>query len=460
MPLLHQRPPPSLWQRVKLWAARRRHEPERKTEIYARLKQIGSWNLRDSRPTVKPAPANLRYFSRTPYATRAISLYTRPISLLDWQVVARPDVKENTEIRRQIAVTNACLQNPNNDDSLPSLIQQIVEDMCVCGAGAIEQQVGGDPARPLWLWPVDALSIQIYAGWDGDAAKPRYCQSLGYGNVGVVAGRDLLNRDLIYMRERPTTDSPFAFGALEVAFESINRLLGAAEYAGNVAANAHPQNLLFIKGASQNEIEAFRTYWRNEIEGQGMTPVSGGDDFKAIQLRGSDDGALFLKYQQFVIREIATAFGISAQNLGVEADVNRNTSEVAEDRDWDLGIKPVASMIASYVTREAIWGRLGFSQIELSPGGLDREDERATADIYKIEYENNAITPNEYRARRNLPPLDGEWGDMVYADAQIAISAARGMKADLDRDLSDAAPPPAAKPGGKNRRAPDPDEQE
>jgi HK97 family phage portal protein len=435
MALLHQRPAPSRWQRLKLWAGRRRHEPHRVTEAYARLRQIGSWNLRDSRPTIKPVPANLRYFSRTPYASRAISLYARPISMLDWHVSARKDVKENSEIKRQIELVTNCLHAPNHDDSLVSLISQLVEDVCICGAGAIEQQIGGDKSRPLWLWPVDSLSIQIYADWDGDESKPRYCQTYGYGNVGVAKGRDLLNRELIYMRDRPTTDSPFSFGMLEVAFQSINRLLGVADYAGNLAANAHPQNLLFIKGASQNEIEAFRAYWRNEIEGQGLTPVAGGDDLKAVALRGSDDSALFLKYQEFVIREIATAFGASPQNFGVERDVNRNTSETSEDRDWDLGIKPMARMIARYINREAIWGQLGFSQIELTPGGLDREDEKATADIFKIEYESNAILPNEYRARRNLPPLKSAWAEMTWADAQIAIKAAQGAKA-VNPDLT------------------------
>jgi HK97 family phage portal protein len=428
MALLHQRPKPSLWQRARMWAARRRHEPERHTEVYARLRQIGSWNLRDSRPTIKPVPANLRYFSRTVYASRAISLYTRPIAHLDWHVAPREGVKENAEIKRQIETVTNCLHNPNHDDSLVSLLQQVVEDICVSGAGVIEQQIGGDKNRPLWLWPVDALSIQIYANWDGDEDKPRYCQTYGYGNVGVAKGNDLLNRELIYMRERPTTDSPFSFGMLEVAFETINRLLGVGEYAGNVAANAHPANLILLKGASQPEIEAFRAFWRNEVEGQGNIPIVGNEDAKAIALRGADDDALYIKYQQFVIREIATAFGCSPQNLGVEHDVNRNQSEVAEDRDWDLGIKPMARLIARYINREAIWGRLGYSQIEFVPGALDREDEKATADIYKIEYEGNAITPNEYRARRNLPPTESQFGDLLFADAQIAIAGARGAK--------------------------------
>lgn len=409
-------------------AGRKKHEPHRETAKYARLKQIGSWNLRDSRPLIKPVPANLRYFSRTPYATRAIQFYTRSITSLEWQVRVKKDVAETSEIKRQIEVTSACLFSPNHEDTFSTLMQAVIEDLCVCGAGAIEQQIGGDKMRPLWLWPVDALSIQIYADWDGDEAKPRYCQTYGYGNVGVAQGKDLLNRELIYMRDRITTDSPFAFGMLEVAFESINRLLGVAEYAGDVAANAHPENLIFLQEADQTTIEAFRGFWRNDVEGQGQIPVIGGKGAEVLKLRGVTDEALFLKYQEFVIREIAVAFGISPQNLGIEQNINRNNGEVAEDRDWDLSIKPMTRAIASYINREVIWGRLGFSQIEITPGGLDREDEKATAEIYQIEYKNNAITPNEYRARRNLPPLQSRFGDMVQADAQIAIEAAKGAK--------------------------------
>lgn len=438
--VLRQRPAPSVLQRVKLWAARRRHEPVRDTKIYPRLFQVGSWGVRDTRAIVKPVPANLRYFSRTVYASRAIAFYTQSISNLDWHVTPKAGVKENPEIKRQIEVTQACLMHPNKDDSLVSLIQQVVEDVCVSGAGTVEPEIGGDPARPLWLWPVDALSIQIYADWDGDEGKPRYCQTYGYGNVGVSKGKDLLNSELVYMRDRPTTDSPFSVGMLEVAFQSINRQLGVAEYAGKLAANAQPQNMLYLAGATQDEIEQFRAFWRNEIEGQGQTPIMGAQGEKSqaqvVSLRGADDNAVYLKYQQFLIREIAAAFNISPQNLSIEADVNRNTSEVAEDRDWDIAIKPRARMIAAYLNREVIQGKLGYYQIELTPGGLDREDEKAGADIYRIEYEGNAILPNEYRARRNMPPLKSAWADMTYADAQIAIHGATGAK-QINPDLVD-----------------------
>lgn len=403
------------------------HQAKRETVAYAKLMQIGGQTYSRDRPMIKPTPANLRRFAKTVYARRAIKTVKDPISLLDWEIAPKEGVDLNPELKRQIETVTACFRSPNRDDSFSTLIEQIVEDMLICGAGAVEQQLGGDLGRPLWLWPVDALSIQIYAAWDGSPTSPRYCQALGFGNVGTTQGRQLRNDELLYIRVDPSTETPFGLGAIEVAFSTINRLLGAQAYAGNVASNASPQSFLFFEGLDADSINAIRAYWRNEVEGQGNAPIFGGNAKPvAVPVRGANDEALFLKFQEVLAREVFAAVGVSPQNAGIEADVNRNTAEVSEDRDWRMTIIPMARRVAMHLNREVIEARLGFSQIEFKWLGLDREDEKASADIYKIMYEGNAITPNQERTRLNKPPLDNEWADMTYADMQIAVKAAQG----------------------------------
>ena len=154
-------------------------------------------------------------------------------------------------------------------------MQQIIEDWSVCGVGCIEQQMGGDPDRPLWLWPVDAQSIQIYPTWSGGKNEIRYMQTIGYSNVGIISGRDLRNDELIYIRCNPSTSTPYGYGPVEIAFSTINRLLGTQEYAGNLAANAQPQNILWLGRQTPEQLTSVRTYWKNEVEGQGSTPILG-----------------------------------------------------------------------------------------------------------------------------------------------------------------------------------------
>jgi hypothetical protein len=88
--------------------------------------------------------------------------------------------------------------------------------------------------------------------------------------------------------------------------------------------------------------------------------------------------------------------------------------------------------------------KLGFSQLRFKFVGLDREDELANAQIYKIRYEANAITPNEYRARLGEAPVENEWGDLTFADVQIALNAARGAGEVDDEEL------PKGKPSKKD----------
>ncbi|QEH36518.1 Phage portal protein [Aquisphaera giovannonii] len=417
-----------LFNNLKQRLGRRRNEPQRDTEVYPRIMQLLSGQrVGKGQPVFKPTPWNLRTFSTTPYARRAINTIKNPIAQLGWEVVPKKGVEENSEIRRQCELVTTCLKSPNNEDSWRSLVEKVVTDIML-GAGAIEMRIGGDAMRPLWLYPVDALSIQIYAGWSGDRREAKYCQVPGYGTMGGGGqGIDLLADELIYIAPNPSTAHPFGCGPLEIAFTTISRLLGVGEYAGNVATNARPTTLLDLGKATPEQLSAFRSYWTNEIEGQGKMPiVSAGGETKAVKLTADGDEALYLKWQEFLKTEIVTAFDISPQNLGVERDVNRSTAEVAEDRDWDQAIKPWAGLFASHINRDAIEGRLGFSQIEFRFVGLDREDEKATSEIFATYYKSNVFTPNEIRAKLGEPPADNRWGDMTAADAEIAIAAARG----------------------------------
>ena len=429
---------------------RRPDEPSRHTEVYPRLMQLGQVRT-GTYPSYKPIPRNLRYFSRTPYARRAINTIKNSIAQLDWEVVAKPGAKMSKELERQLQIVHTCFTHPNEDDNFASFSEQIIEDMML-GAGAAEQQIGGDPERPLWMWPVDGLSIQIYPWWDPeDTSSCRYVQRLGYGQPqGSYDAIYLRNDELIYLKPNPSTADPFGFGPLEVAFMSVARLLGVQEYAGNVSSNKNPAMALWAGNIDAQTLAAFRSYWRNDIEGQGRTPILGGGDEQPVTmpLHPEGDSALFLKYQDLLIREIATAFDISPQNLNVEKDINRNTAEVAEDRDVAQAIGPWGRKYAGQLTREAIQGRLGFTQLEFRFKGLDRDDEKESAEVFKLEYESNAVTPNEYRARKGHPLSTSPWADMMYADVQIAISASRGLKQVPKSEADDYSTPDASQTKG------------
>ena len=225
--------------------------------------------------------------------------------------------------------------------------------------------------------------------------------------------------------------------------------MGVGDFAGKVTSNAKPSFWIDGGEMTPEQLAELRDYWRNEIEGQGQVPITGLTTFdpegKASglniqRLYPEGDKGLYLEYQEFLKRELALAFDLSPQELGVEKDVNRNTAEVGEDRTRSQAIAPYAHLIEQHMTREALHGKLGFSQLRFKYKGIEAEDELNTAMVFEHEYKNNAITPNEYRERRGMKPLTNEFADKLFADVQIAMNAARSAAVVDDPDL------PAGKP--------------
>lgn len=444
---------------------RRRQEPHRESLQYPNVGFLAQTGTGGNKVLFKPNPRNLRYFSRTPIARRAINAIKNPVSMLGWAIVPIEGVTENSEIKRQIKMVTDTLMRPNSDDNFLSFLQQVIEDVLV-GAGAIEVNMSGDPERPVWLWPVDGLSIQIYPGWAGGRSEARYFQTVGYGNIAMASGQGVQLRDdeLIYIRPNPSAATPFGFGPLEIAFNSISRALSTAQFAGKLAANALPPFMLDLGEVDKNLLNSWRKYWRDSVEGQGEVPIigteigSGSDPGKsrgatAIRLFPEGDAALFLGYQEFLRTEIAAAFDLTNMNLNIERDVNRSTSEVSEDKDWDHAIKPMASMIKCHFDSHIIRRAFGFSQIEFKWNGIDREDEYSTAQIKKIYYDINVLTPNQIRQQLGEPHDNGIWGNLNGADVEIAKMAARGAAAVDDPSLPKQVNTPKT-PGDQTSHAP------
>jgi Phage portal protein len=432
-----------LVENLKNRLGRPRHAPKRESFRYPSLVSVGRANQLN-KIVYKASPRNLRYFSRTPMARRAINAIKNPIKMLAWEVCPLDGLDWNSELKRQAGIATFCLDHPNEIDDFQSLSEQLIEDFCI-GAAAAETEVGGDKNRPLWIWPLDGLSIQMNPTWTGKPGETHYYQTLGYGSIYGGGKTIALSDDqVMYIRPNPSTETPFGYGAMEIAFNSIARLLGVAEFAGNLATNSLPSIAIDMPGATPDDLQQMRKYFINEVEGQGRVPIFAsetsmdgkGTGIKAVRLYPEGDGALYLQYQDILVRELGAAFDLSPQNFGLERDVNRNTSEVAEDRDWRQAIIPAANDIAKNLTRHCIQKSMGFSQLRFKYIGLDREDEVATMQVLEKRYKTNSVTPNEIRDRfGEAPDVESQWGDMVLADVEVAKEAARSAAEVIDSDL-------------------------
>ena len=354
----------------------------------------------------KPTPSNLRKFSETPVARRAINTIKDRVAGMRWRIQPRPglSVEEIPEGAQRIRILTDNFYAPNPDDSFRSLTEQVLEDVIVGGYGAIEVQATGDPSMPLVLWPVDGSTIRIKTDWDGNPDSPRYEQVTGrWGKEGQI----LLNDDeLTYIRLNPRTHTPFGLGRLEVAFETVNSFLAAHRYASRLASNSVVEYALWLQGLNPENHERIIRWWQDEIEGTGRVPILSVESKpEVLRFGGGTDADLRLQWQEFLLRIIADAFDIPPQFLGTERDVNRSTAAEMNDQAFRQAIVPTARLFAEHLTRNAIHKKLGWNDLEFVFADVDSPDEMEEAQIQQILLQNGVLTVNEVRRMRGLPEL-------------------------------------------------------
>lgn len=407
-----------------------RTAPDRQTQLYPRLNALFGHRTKSGRVIAKFTPDSFRTLSRTPTARRAINAIKNPIKHMDWEIRPRKGIPLNSEVKRQIRVATNCFMTPNNEDSFSTFVEKVVEDFLVVSAGVYEQQAADNPDHPVFMFPVDGQTIEQLIAWDGNPNSPRFRQTFGQTNMSDELPT-LRDDEITYIVPNASTQTPYGYGPLEIAARSISRALGASEFAGNVASNSQPLNMIYLGDVGNPEIAAFRAYWRDEVEGLGQTPLVGGpDEPKAVGLRAANDDGLYLKWQEFLITEIARAFDLSPQVFGLQREQarvgnNAQSGGVTDSRDFKQAVVPMAMTLADYFTRHTILKKMGFTSIEFAWPALNAEDRKKQAEIDEIRYQNNMITPNQCREAMGEEPLDNPYADMLYADVQIAIGEAR-----------------------------------
>jgi HK97 family phage portal protein len=378
----------------------------------------------------KPTPYNLRRFSETPIARRAINCIKDRIAGMRWRIQPRQgyalDAIPDGAQRVRLLTDN--FDAPNPDDSFRSFAEQVLEDIIVGGYGAIEVQrspeweqaaevrSAGQPraavptrtappgAMPLVMWPVDGASIRMNLEWDGSPQSQRYMQV--NDQSGANSQIKLDDNELIYIRLNARTHTPFGLGRLEVAFETINAFLGAHRYAARLASNSVVQYALWLQDLTPEHHERLIRWWQDEIEGTGKVPILSAESKpEVLRFGGGTDADLRLQWQEFLLRVVADAFDLPPFYLGVERDVNRSTAEELNDLAFRQAIVPTARLLAESLTRDAIAKKLGWSDLEFVFADLDATDPLEEAQIQQILLQSGVLTVNEVRKMRGLPEI-------------------------------------------------------
>lgn len=376
------------------------------------------------RRKVAEKPVNrdyLRRFARMPVVRRAINLKKNGLLNLPWRIVKK-DPTDKYDYKQEIKVIENCIRNPNNGDSYRSLMSAAIEDIETGDCGAIEVVQSGDMGRPIQLYPVDGFTIQVNTSWNMKPNDVRYLQ-YDSDKGGYI---NLLDEDLIYLKNNNFSYSYFGCSSLESAFKTIEYLLNSQAYAGQITSNAIPKFILNLgKQLDDNKINAFRKYFREEIYGTGELPIVGGSEgITTHQLTAINDEGLYLQWQHFLITIIAYTFGLDPKRFNEGAQTDRSTIDEQKENINDEAIKPLAHLFEEGFNKKVI-GRVGLGDRLVFEFIYEDTEARKTEKAKRIVllHDDDLLTINQSLEMLGLPKSDSEYKDMLKSEYKAAVNA-------------------------------------
>jgi Phage portal protein len=373
-----------------------------------------------SGPIGKTSSKQLRRWSRTnPWIRSAINLRRTQVSRSPFDVVVDDDAPKVPEAVRKAAL--ALFRDPNpKERSFRAFIEPIVEDILVLDQGAVEQELSvgyaagmrGGVSPVVHLWGIDGATIRVDPEWDGsDDKAERYFQFAPDGTPGAHYKND----ELILIISNPVTYYPLGLSALEVLADTIEADIRSAEYAARIVSNASPPGIIDLgKGIRADQVDAFRAYWDAEIAGRSQIAVTGGSEngVKWVSLAQSAKEMQFMEWQEYLARKICAVFGCQPQDIGITFDVNRSQGETGSEHTSDVGVVPLLSLIAEYLTGEVVHKFSPFLRFVFTDIG--RESQSQAAAYYNAAMPGvGFIRPNNALRERGEEPLE-EYGDEVW----------------------------------------------
>lgn len=371
----------------------------------------------------------LRNFAKHPICRRAINLTKNGLLNCEWKIVKK-DISDENNYDNEISTITRCLEQPNYSDTFRSLIGTVIEDILTGDCGCIEVVEGGNPNKPIWLYPVDGFTIQVRTEWIKSPKDIKYLQRSATGKEVQLA-----DEDLIYNKMNEFSYTPLGLSPIETAFTLINYLINSQKYAGIVTSNAVPKYILNLgKNLDEQTLIKFRKYFDEEVYGSGKTPLVGGSEgIKAEKIAADNDDGLYLQWQHFLISIIAFSFGIDPKRFNEGSSTDRSTVDEQRENVLDEAVKPLAKVLEENINKKVI-GRLGLQE-QLVFKFIFEDNEvrkKQKSDRVLNEYNSDLLMLDEAREMLGYDKLDNDFGKMLKSEIKNALNIEYAKETQID----------------------------
>lgn len=393
---------------------------------------VGSVVFSDGKKVRKTDVRLLRNWSEnSEWVRAAIDLRKGQVSAAEWDIV--PADPERPYSKRLAQRIKALIEEPNPvDESYQTLIEKVVEDILVLDAGVIEKAFNVNN-QVVQLWSVDGGEIRVSKVWDGDPQESRYFWWPDHRERATY-----LNRELVYMMQRPRTKSVVGLSNLEILKRTIESEIYGHDFNARMLTSASGDGIFDLgENARPDQIEKFKNYWLAEIAGLGATAFWGGTrGAKWIPFRSSNKDMQFLEWQEYLVRKIAAVFEMHAQDLQLAREVNKSTSEVLDVQTDERGAKRLLKTVSGEITRQVVWDA-GFggrdNNLAFRFTKLNLRETLGQANIEKIWLGDVASqSVNEVRKAKGQEPLDGEHFNWPMAQTSVGFVSLREVPTALE----------------------------
>ena len=366
---------------------------------------------------------SLRQLSRNGIVRRGIEKIKKGVLNLDYELKPIGKVPQK-KLQYQQAIIKTILDNPNIVHDYGAFFDMILEETIVLDFGVINKVKGGNPMRPLFLYPIDGTTVEIlqpydYTNPDGDMYVQR---------KSIAEERMYSQREMTHIQMNHFVDTPYGLSAVEKLYRYLNYFMDCLDNSADIASIDSAKFYLHFEGANPDDLRKIREYMSNEIEGTGRVPIFGGSGKASSgQMGAINSDSLFIDYQKFLLTLVAKCFDLP-ESYFITSDVNdRNTIEEVEQKVMLEAIKPYAQAIERFINVHVLQ-ELGIFDMEFKFVYSETDAQKqARVDRVKSQVALDIITLDEARVELGKQPLNTKYSKVTVSQAKAMINEDFGI---------------------------------
>jgi hypothetical protein len=360
----------------------------------------------------------LRRLANIPPVRKAIRRIGNGVINMPWVINAPKDKLQDENALKTVERIKYSLLRPverGRHNIYSKLVRSLIQEILVVGCAAVERyHIEKDSERAFYLWDADVKHLHFDLAWNDDSnpKDPRYWAYRPETKEYV----EVLDEDLFLITYDCNSHQLVPPGPMEIAYQAISGWLGLSEFQNNTTSNAIREKLLVIKGITDEELTAFRQYWKGSVVMQGEIPsISSPDpnfEVNVVAVGSKGDEELYLKFTEYLLKIIAICFDLSMRDLNYSDHDNRATAGFAADSTFADAVLPMASLIQESFWLEVVdryYPGFKFEFVDTEP--RSQSDEASTANTL---FSGSLITKNEARIRVGHDPLQN--GGDIFND--------------------------------------------